>query len=108
MPAESMRHVSPTRRTFLSSDSLRRSTEFALLCIAPAPNQAEPRTCFLKNPPTSGLFPLLLARGVARIARRLALGFQRHFASGRFFLFAGELGRSLGGEPFFLGLLRRL
>src|SRR3954471_23429402 len=47
MPAESMRHVSPTRRTFLSSDSLTSSRDFAHLCIALVAQQAALRACFV-------------------------------------------------------------
>src|SRR5205085_8385084 len=61
-------------------------------------------TVCVASPRNDGaLLPLLLARGVAGVAGGLALGFERHFAGGGFFLVAGELSRGLGGEPLFLG-----
>src|ERR1700688_231035 len=54
------------------------------------------------------LFPLLLAGGIARVARRLAFGFKRCFAGGGLFFFARELDsglrRRLGIADFLLGL----
>src|SRR3954447_13162587 len=61
-----------------------------------------------KNTSTRGLFPLLLPGGVARVTGGLAFGLERGFSRGGLFLFPGELSRSLGSEPFFLGFLRRL
>src|ERR1700722_2902013 len=56
------------------------------------------------------LFPLLLARGIAGVARCLALRFKRQFAGGRLFFFArelcGGLCRSLSLTSFLLGLGR--
>src|ERR1700754_149870 len=50
----------------------------------------------------------LLAGGVAGVAGGLALGFQRRFAAGGFFLFAGGGRSRFLGEAGFLGLLRSL
>ena len=51
------------------------------------------------------LFPLLLARGIARVARGLAFGLERGFAGGGLFLFARELGGGCGGRLFLAALL---